>query len=135
MIIKRNIKLNNTQYYITVDCLYKSTRLCLKNYNDDYYDSGDLSLLIREIEQQYNCDLINKKYKTNIPYINDILYIYDNIPFINGAGDIYSNSESYISKFELDDFIKKNNIKMNNQSKFKLSDGRTWHTSNWNKVL
>ena len=60
-------------------------------------------------------------------FINDALYIYDHIPFINGIGDIYNNSESYISKEELDDYIKDNNIIMKNDHQFKLCDQRTWN--------
>ena len=81
MVIKREIMLNNIKYYIIVDCIYKkecnSTFLRLKNYNDNYYDEGDLSLLIRKLEQEYNYDLVLKKYKSTIPYMNNVLYIYD----------------------------------------------------------
>lgn len=130
MIIKNKIKLGNIQYYIKVECVYKknnnSYNLCLKN-NNDYFDSGDLSLLIEELEIKYNYNKVEKKYKSKISFINDALYIYDHIPFINGIGDIYNNSESYISKEELDDYIKDNNIIMKNDHQFKLCDQRTWN--------
>lgn len=131
MVIKREIMLNNIKYYIIVDCIYKkecnSTFLRLKNYNDNYYDEGDLSLLIKKLEQEYNYDTVLKKYKSTIPYMNNVLYIYDNIPFISGVGDIIPTGESYITNTELDTYIEEEKINMNDKSKFKLSDERTWY--------
>lgn len=55
------------------------------------------------------------------------------IPFISGIKDIYISkndnlpySECYISKEEIDNYIKQCNIKMNGNKNFKLSDARTW---------
>lgn len=65
--------------------------------------------------------------------MNDIIYIYENIPFISGIGDIYYydnkeiSSYSYITKEEIDEYINNFNIKINYNSKFKLSDSRTWN--------
>lgn len=63
----------------------------------------------------------------------DVLYIYDRMPFISGIKDIYISkndnipySEGYISKEEMDKYIKEFNIKMNPNPNFKLNDGRTW---------
>ena len=63
--------------------------------------------------------------------MNDILYIYDRMPFISGIKDIsISNNmiseESYISKEEIEKYIKEFNIKMNHIDNFKLSDSQTW---------
>ena len=63
--------------------------------------------------------------------MNDILYIYDRMPFISGVKDIsISNNmiseESYISKEEIEKYIKEFNIKMNHIDNFKLSDSQTW---------
>ena len=131
-IIKR-IKLGNNDYYIKCNCEYKKendiVRLKLKNYKDDYFDGGDLSKLIERIERQYS-ESIYSKYGKDIYFLADCLYIYDNIPFIDGVGDIYFidgliDSTSYISKEELDRYIYDNNIKMNNNN-FKLLDENTW---------
>lgn len=65
--------------------------------------------------------------------MNDIIYIYESIPFISGIGDIYysDNKEistySYITKEEIDEYINNFNIKINYNYKFKLSDSRTWN--------
>ena len=60
-----------------------------------------------------------------------IFYIYDRMPFISGIKDIsISNNmiseESYISKEEIEKYIKEFNIKMNHIDNFKLSDSQTW---------
>ena len=135
MLIKKRIRLRNINYYIVCDCIYKNkegfTELCLNNYQDDYYDGGDLSCLIEKLEDNYNEEII-KKYDGEIWFLSDCLYIYDNIPFISGIEDLYLSddniiySTAYISKEELDNYIKENNIKMKNNSHFKLSDEETW---------
>ena len=137
MNIRTRVKLGNTNYYISCECEYKKkggiTQLCLKDYIDDYYDGGDLSLLIKEIEDNYNKDIV-KKYDGDVWFLADTLYIYDNIPFISGLGDFYITNDdntirsiSYISKEELDTYIKDNNIVMKDNSEFRLYDGRTWN--------
>ncbi len=136
MEIINRIKLGSQYYFIKCECHYKkkmnSTMLCLKNYFDDYYDSGDLSILIKEIEKKYNKDIL-KKYDGDIWFLSDALYVYDNIPFISGFGDYYTDKDNkiyslgYITKEELDEYIKANHIKMKDNTNFKLSDQRTWN--------
>ena len=136
MIIKKKVKLGNTNYFITVNCEYKNkdgrTYLCLKNSTDDYFDGGDLSILIEKIETNYSDKVLNK-YNSDIMFIRDCLYIYDYIPFISYVGDIYLSNDniisstSSISKEELDEYIKINGIAMNDNNKFKLGDFRTWN--------
>jgi len=138
MKINKRIKLKDKNYYISIDCEYNMANdghanLELKNYKDKYYDSGDLSILIEEIENNYN-DSTYRKYDERSWFITDCLYIYDNIPFISGIGDYTLSTDgvislvSYISKEELDEYIKSYNVAMNDNSKFKLWDGRTWNT-------
>ena len=74
-----------------------------------------------------------KQYDKHIGFMADVLYIYDRIPFIDGIKDFYISkkdnipySEGYISKKEIDNYIKEFNIKMNSNPNFKLWDGRTW---------
>ena len=64
----------------------------------------------------------------------DVIYLYDRIPFLSGIRDEYLLSQdnlpyslSYITKEEIEKYIKENNIKMHNNSNFKLSDSRTWY--------
>ena len=137
MITKRRIKLLDYNYFICCECEYNpkdnDIYLELKNYKDKYYDDGDLTLLIEKIEKNYN-KFTYKKYDDRRCFLSDCLYIYDNIPFISSVGyytlspvDGGITSTSYIAREELDDYIKNNNIKMNDKNKFKLWDGRTWN--------
>lgn len=135
MIIKNKITLGKTNLYISCDCEYKKkdgiTQLCLRNYSKDYFDGGDLSLLIERLEKNYNRDDC-KKYDGNDWFLSKCLYIYENIPFISGVGDFYVDHDnviyslSYITKEELDAYIKENNIILKDNTNFKLWDGRTW---------
>ena len=136
MLINRRIKLGDRNFYISCECEYNKKdgyiALELKNYKDKYYDDGDLSILIEKIENNYD-DSTYKKYDTEKWLVSDCLYIYDNIPFISGVGDYKVSpvdgnivSTTYISNVELDDFIKNNNIEMNDKNQFKLVDERTW---------
>ena len=134
MLINRRIKLGDRNFYISCECEYNKKdgyiALELKNYKDKYYD--DVSILIEKIENNYD-NSTYKKYDTEKWLVSDCLYIYDNIPFISGVGDYKVSpvdgnivSTTYISKEELDEFIKNNNIEMNDKNKFKLVDERTW---------
>ena len=136
MQISKKIKINNRNYYAIIDLEYKKIQnnfpvLRLKNYKDDYWDSGDRSILIERIEENYSLKKA-QQYDNNIAYMNDILYIYDRMPFISGIKDIsISNNmiseESYISKEEIEKYIKEFDVKMNYIDNFKLSDSRTWN--------
>lgn len=135
MTIERKINLNKNIYYILLDTEYKKnkdniTTIKLTNYKDTYFDCGDISLLIKKIEQNYN---ENKKYDNNISFMSDIIYIYQNIPFISGIKNIPLSKEDnlpneicYISKKEIEKYIQDNNIKINTNNNFKLYDERTW---------
>lgn len=130
MEISKKIKLNNNTYWIIVEVEYKMygqnfPYLILKNYKDNYWDLGDCSRLIERVEESYSIDKA-KIYDEVISYMGDILFIYDRIPFIKGIKEVGNSYESYISKEEIDNYIKTFNIKMNKNSKFKLFDERTW---------
>ncbi len=135
MKILKKIKLNNTNYYAVIELEYKQLEsnfpvLRLKNYKDDYWDGGDCSILIEKIEENYSLKKA-QQYDNNISYMADIVYIYDRMPFISGVKEIiFSNNmaveESYISKEEIEKYIKEFNVKMNYNDNFKLSDYRTW---------
>ena len=123
MIIKKRIKLDNYDYYVCVECGYKGKSLYLKEYKDNYYDDGNLSKLIKKIEDNYHN---SKKYDKDILFISDCIYIYNNIPFMSGIECFSSEDISYITKEELDVYIKENNIKLSMNDNFMLSDETTW---------
>ena len=130
MEISKKIKLNNNIYWIIVEVEYKMHEhgfpyLVLKNFEDDYWDSGDFTRLLERVEESYSIDK-SKKYDEVISYMGDILFIYDRIPFIKGIKEVGNSYESYISREEIDTYINTFNIKMNNNYKFKLFDESTW---------
>lgn len=136
MLVEKRIKLRNNIYYIGIEVEYKKKRniltLCLKNNIDDYYDGGNVSLIIEEVEKTYSEDKA-KYYDKSISFMADVLYIYNRIPILSYIKDVYiSNKDDvpyasgYISKKEIDNYIKTNKVKMYNNSKFSLCDGRTW---------
>lgn len=135
MVIEKRIKLRNIIYYIVVNVEYKTKEdnivaLCIKDYKDSYYDGGDFSILIEEIEKAYDYE---KAIEYDVGLMADVLYIYDRVPFLSGIRDVWISDKDtipyeigYISKEEIEKYIKDNNIKMNANNKFKLYDGRTW---------
>ncbi len=137
MQLSKKIKINHNNYYIIIDVEYKKKQnnfpiLCLKNYKDDYWDGGDCSLLIEEIQKNYTLEKAGR-YDKYPGFMSDILYIYDRIPFISGIKDIYickndniPYAEGYISKKEIENFIKEFAVEMDYNSDFKLNDSRTW---------
>ena len=136
MIISKKIKLNDNIYYVIIDLYYKKkdniTMLCLKDFQDEYYDDGDFTKLISIVEDNYSYEQ-SKSYDKYISFMGDVLYVYDRIPFLKGIKEIYNNntdnttySTSYISKEEIENYIIDNNIKMNLNSNFKLYDEKTW---------
>ena len=130
MEISKKIKLNNNTYCIIVEVEYKMHEhgfpyLVLKNFKDDYWDSGDFTRLIERTEESYSIDKA-KKYDEVISYMGDILFIYDRIPFIKGIKEVGNSYESYISREEIDTYINTFDVKMNNNYKFKLFDESTW---------
>ncbi len=140
MYIEKLIRLRSINYYIRVEVEYQKNEknngipnLKIVNYKNDYYDGGDFSTLLEEIEKNYTFEKA-KIYDENISYMADVIYLYDRIPFLSGIRDEYLLSQdnlpyslSYITKEEIEKYIKENNIKMHNNSNFKLSDSRTWY--------
>ncbi len=136
MIIEKRIDLGNTTYYVEVEVEYKKKHntlaLCFKNYKDDYYDGGDLSILLEKLARNYSPEVL-EKYNTGIWFLDDALYLYEHIPFLSGIRDVYQSKEDtfpsavgYISRLELDEIIKNNNIKIKNNPNFKLYNEGTW---------
>lgn len=136
MTIEKRIDLRNNTYYVRIAVEYKKKNdiitLCLKDFTDDYYDGGNFFNLLIKVKENYTYEA-SESYGTDIGFLNDVLYLYDHIPFLSGIRDIYQNEENampystgYISRLELDKFIKDNDIKMQDNTNFKLYDERTW---------
>ena len=136
MQLEKKITLNNNIYYIIVDLEYKKNKLMLpklyiKNNISEYWDDGNCSLLIKNVEKEYTYDRA-KEYDKNIAFMADVIYIYNKIPFISGIKNI-SNSNinptslTYISKEEIEKYIKEFNIKTDRNIELKLNDMNTWN--------
>lgn len=137
MYIEKRVKLRDINYYIRVELEYRKDEndfvmLRMKNYKDNYYDGGDFSILIEEIEKNYSYEKA-QRYDKNISYMADVIYLYERIPFLSGVRDEYISSKDnipysigYISKEEIEKYIDENNIKIKKNDNFKLNDGRTW---------
>ena len=137
MTIEKRVTLHNNIYYIVIDVEYKKKdnilSLCLTNNTEDYYDGGDLTNLIEKVEKNYTREKA-QKYQKDVGFLQDVFYIYDRIPILSGIKDIYQKkgeflpySQGYISKKELDNLKKENNINMNDHKNFRLYDEHTWY--------
>ena len=64
MTIEKRIKLQNNIYFIVIDVEYKIKNnilgLYLKNEEKDYYDGGDLTILIEKVEKNYTSEKAKK---------------------------------------------------------------------------
>ena len=135
MTIEKRVKLDNNIYYIILDTEYKKkdncAMLCLKDFPNDYYDGGDLSILIEKVEKEYKSDA---KYDRNISFMSDAIYLYNRIPIISGIRDVYISkndnlpySLGYISKNEIEKYMQDFNIEHFNNKDFMLNDESTWN--------
>ena len=90
MTLERKINLKNNIYYISVELEYLTKNniitLNLKNNKDNYFDCGNISILIEKIEENYN---ENIKYDNKISFMSDVIYIYKNISFISKIKNIW----------------------------------------------
>lgn len=118
MQIKRKITINNNIYIIYFDVEYKTSnikdipKLSLKNFENDYFDGGDLSELLTLVEKNYH----EIKFNENIEFMNIILYIYQCVPILSAIEEVTSYDDCFISSEEIDEFIKMFNID------FKIND-------------
>ena len=114
MIIERKIRINNMDYFLGFKLKYDKNR-ALKKFDGSYFDLGDLSILINFFEKNYD---INIKYDQFIPYMNDIIYLYDRFPFVNYIKDVNYDKEGkitqigYIDKDDIIDYISSNQIEL-----------------------
>ena len=135
MIIEKKAKLKNNYYYVLVDVQYKIdkhgyTMLYFKD--GKLYDGGNFSRLVERCEKSFSYKKA-REYDGDVGFIADVLYLYDRIPFLVGVKDVYiaddanlPSSVGYITKEEIDAYIKDHKIKMNKNSRFDLNNEETW---------
>ncbi len=112
MVIEKRIKLGNSVFLLGVEIRYRKHSLVKKD--GTYFDMGDFSALILDIEKNYQGSL---DYDKNIGYMNDIIYLYDRFPFVSYIKDITYDKTSgevvqigCISREEIVDYINDNGI-------------------------
>ena len=112
MIIERRIIIDERNYYIGIELKYGKNKF-LQKKDGGYFDSGDLTCLIENVELNYDKMCI---YDKEILYMNDIIYIYDRFPFLSYIKDITYNKNNQIVnigviyKEEIKNYIRKNHI-------------------------
>ena len=122
MTLERKIRINNRDYFLGVELKYIEDKfLILTNGNN--FDMGDLSIMIEDVETNYERESKEIIYDKDISYMNDIIYLYDRFSFVSYIKDIVYNDDGKISylgcinKDEIIDYIKINKIKINRWDK------------------
>lgn len=124
MTIERKIKINNRDYFLGIELKYNANNM-LRKFNDGYFDMGDLSIMIEEVQSNYLKESKTVIYDKSNSYMNDIIYLYDRFPFISYIREILYNDEgeisfiSIINNDEITSYIKTNNIQLNRWDKDK----------------
>ena len=122
MTIERKIKINNRDYFLGIELKYNANNM-LRKFNGGYFDMGDLSIMIEEVQSNYLKESKIVIYDKSNSYMNDIIYLYDRFPFISYIREILYNDEdeisfiSIINKDEITSYIKTNNIQLNRWDK------------------
>lgn len=137
MIVKRRVKLGDYIYLVEYKCKYIQRYgyldLSLSEYKNPSYDSGCSRILLEKVEKNYNLDAVKSKYNTKVSFLDDSLYLYDNIPYLSGVYICSTNKNnelfvlSYVTKEELDEVINTKNIIMKNNDNFDLNIESTWN--------
>ena len=122
MTFERKIRINNRDFFLGIELKYiKDKNLIQANGNN--FDMGDLSIMIQDVESNYQKESKEIIYDKEIPYMNDIIYLYDRFPFVSYIKDISYNDDGKITclgcinKEEIIDYIKANKIKINRWDK------------------
>lgn len=119
MIIERKIRINNMDYFLGFKLKYDKNGI-LKKLDGSYFDLGDLSILIDYFEKNYDSSI---KYNQFISYMNNIIYLYDRIPFLSYIKDVSYDKEGkitqigYIDRDDIIDYVTLNKIELNKWDK------------------
>jgi len=89
IVYKQELKFDNIteKVHIAFDCEYTSYgSLKIKNFEPDYFDSGDFRIKIEEVIKKFDVEILNKYLKKN----NDVYYLAILNYFVNEIPSIYS---------------------------------------------
>ena len=122
MTFERKIRINNRDFFLGIELKYiKDKNLIQANGNN--FDMGDLSIMIQDVESNYQKESKEIIYDKEIPYMNDVIYLYDRFPFVSYIKDILYNDDGKITylgcikKDEIVDYIEANKIKIDRWDK------------------
>ena len=122
MTFERKIRINDRDYFLGIELKYIKDKI-LKQTNGNGFDMGDLSIMIEEVESNYKKESKEIIYDKDIPYMNDIIYLYDRFPFVTYIKDILYNEEgkiTYLGSINKDEILnnkKANKIEINRWDK------------------
>lgn len=122
MTFERKIRINNRDYLLGIELKYIKDKILIQT-NGNNFDMGDLSIMIDDVEVNYNHESKEIIYDKDISYMNDIIYLYDRFSFVSYIKDIVYNDAGKIiylgciNKDEIIDYIKINKIKINRWDK------------------
>ena len=122
MTFERKIRINNRDYILGIELKYIKDKILIQT-NGNNFDMGDLSIMIDDVEVNYNHESKEIIYDKDISYMNDIIYLYDRFSFVSYIKDIVYNDDGKIiylgciNKDEIIDYIKINKIKINRWDK------------------
>ena len=122
MTIERKIRIDNRDFFLGIELKYIENKILVQT-NGNNFDMGDLSIMIQEVEENYEKESKEMIYDKLISYMNDIIYLYDRFPFVSYIKDILYNAEGKITylgcinKDEIIDYIKTNKIEINRWDK------------------
>lgn len=129
MLIKRKLSFNKEVYYIYFKVEYVKSdinqpKLILKDNLNNNFDCGDITILLKKIETSYIIEDIDK----TIGFMNNILNIYKCIPILFAIEEVTNpNDICYITKDEIEEYIKNFKIDFNYNLEFCLSNELTWN--------
>lgn len=113
MVIENKITLGSNKYLIGVEVYYENKKLRKKSNFSNYFDSGDFTYLIKSIENNYNEE--NYIYDKDLLIMNDLIYIYDYIPFLSYIKVENEDNSLIIGLNELEKYIKDNDVNLLNR--------------------
>ncbi len=101
---KLNNDFHNEEVHLAFNCKYtKNGSLKLKDYEPNYFDSGDFRIKVKEVIHNLNV-LTFKKYKSQnngIYYLALLNYFVDQIPSLYSIKFVSNTSESIYYKDEI----------------------------------
>lgn len=118
MIFERKIRINNRDYFLGVELKYIENKILIQT-NGNNFDMGDLSIMIEDVEANYENESKKIIYDKDNPYMNNVIYLYDRFPFICYIRTtLYGNHGNItINKDEIIDYINTYKIKINRWDK------------------